>query len=184
MERGGRSYFFNYADLPANRPVPHSAFYTCNISLKRALLLRSGFFDESFPFASHEDLELGYRLEQQGLQLFHDPQALAYHWHPLDVASAVRRVYFMGYSSGIYWQKVPQSGALWRRLGRRVLAAAGACRPCSQIARFVFRLERRHAVPSRYLWAVLLHIAYWSGLGDFGRQRPPSPDMLTPGECP
>lgn len=55
--------------------------YSANVSLKRALLERSGGFDEeAFPFL-YEDLDLGRRLADLGLRLRYDREAVAEHLH-------------------------------------------------------------------------------------------------------
>jgi len=69
LAQDGRKYFFNYQDLEAGQLAGPLFFYTCNVSVKISLLNKSGWFDESFPFASHEDLELGYRLAENGMRL-------------------------------------------------------------------------------------------------------------------
>jgi len=51
---------------------------TANISLNRSLMLEKGMFDESFrPF--FEDIELGYRFEQQNVQIILNKHAIGYH---------------------------------------------------------------------------------------------------------
>jgi GT2 family glycosyltransferase len=58
-------------------------FYTCNLSLKRSLLERSGGFDEvGFPFG-YEDLDLGRRLHDLGMDLRYDREAGAEHLHEM-----------------------------------------------------------------------------------------------------
>lgn len=67
--------------------LDHYHFYTCNLSLKRASLA-SERFDEAFPSAVFEDIELGYRLmREHGLALWYLPAADALHldqksYHP------------------------------------------------------------------------------------------------------
>ena len=54
-------------------------FYTCNASVKRELLERAGGFDETeFPF-HYEDLDLGRRMHDHGLQLLFNRAAGAQH---------------------------------------------------------------------------------------------------------
>ena len=54
-------------------------FYTANVSVKRALLERSGGFDaRRFPYL-YEDLDLAYRLSHDGFRLRYDPDARAEH---------------------------------------------------------------------------------------------------------
>ncbi|MFL5895586.1 MAG: glycosyltransferase family 2 protein, partial [Thermoleophilaceae bacterium] len=65
--------------------------YTSNVSLKRALLERSGGFDESFEFGA-EDIELGRRLHDLGLRLLYNPAARAEHLHEPTLESWRRRM--------------------------------------------------------------------------------------------
>jgi GT2 family glycosyltransferase len=54
-------------------------FYSCNVSLKRAALERSGGFDEDeFPFG-YEDLELARRLARDGFRLLYNRRAVGEH---------------------------------------------------------------------------------------------------------
>jgi glycosyltransferase involved in cell wall biosynthesis len=54
-------------------------FYTANVSIKRSLLDRSGGFEaQRFPYL-YEDLDLAYRLSQEGFRLRYDPGARAEH---------------------------------------------------------------------------------------------------------
>jgi len=57
-------------------------FVTGNASVAREALIRVGMFDDRFTAYGHEDLELGYRLRQSGLQIRYEPAAVNYHWHP------------------------------------------------------------------------------------------------------
>lgn len=59
--------------------LPWVAFYTCNISVKKAFLEQYGLFEESLRY--HEDVELGERLSHHGLRIFYQPTALGYHLH-------------------------------------------------------------------------------------------------------
>ena len=66
-------------------------FITANLSLRRAVLIEAGGFDEAFRDAALEDTELGYRLWRQGLQIRYAPDATADHWHPTSLESFVAR---------------------------------------------------------------------------------------------
>ena len=61
------------------------AFYTFNLSAKTALLRRHGGFDADLRW--HEDIEFGWRLRADGLQVLWAPGALAYHLHPMQEAA-------------------------------------------------------------------------------------------------
>jgi GT2 family glycosyltransferase len=171
LEGGGRGFFFNYADIPDSGTADYDRFYTCNVSLKRSLIEKAGFFDESFPFASHEDLEFGWRLSRAGMRLHYDPGAEGFHWHRLTVPDTAKRVYIMGYSSGIYWQKVKDTAGLLRRAGRGVLSWMGATRPFAALLRFFIRWSDRKTVPPAWVWSATLHLCYWCGKGDYRRGR-------------
>jgi len=67
------------------RVAPWHALYTCNVSLKRALLERAGGFNEALLESPYDDTELGYRLARDhGLILRLNYNAGAFHYHPLD----------------------------------------------------------------------------------------------------
>lgn len=171
LEEGGRRYFFNYRDLPELEPVSAMHFYTCNVSFKKELLDIAGLFDEGFPFASHEDLELGLRLERAGLRLHFDRQALGFHWHRLDFRGTFERVYRMGHSSELFWLKANGTSPAWKRALRPLLAWLCGL----SVTRNVARRGRDHAVPgaapSPTRWLRLLDLAYWCGVADARRGR-------------
>lgn len=65
-------------------------FYSSNVSIKRSLFLAAGGFDPDFAF-DYEDLDLAYRLEQRGLRLLYEPNAVVEHLHPYDWDGVKRR---------------------------------------------------------------------------------------------
>jgi glycosyltransferase involved in cell wall biosynthesis len=65
-------------------------FYSCNVSLKRELFLASGGFDPEFVF-DYEDLDLAWRLGEQGMRLLYERSAVVEHLHPYDWAAVERR---------------------------------------------------------------------------------------------
>jgi glycosyltransferase involved in cell wall biosynthesis len=80
-------------------------FLTGNASVRRDDLLRVGCFDEQFTGYGHEDLELGYRLEKDGVEIHYDPQAVNYHWHPVGFAEQVGRMELAGVSTVRFYRK-------------------------------------------------------------------------------
>lgn len=80
---------FGYDTWLQEGPVepPASAFYTCNLSMRRALLDEVGGFDERFPFAAYEDIELAWRLARRGFRLEYRPVAVAWHARAIDLAT-------------------------------------------------------------------------------------------------
>lgn len=65
-------------------------FYSCNVSLTRALFEAAGGFDPDFVF-DYEDLDLGWRLHEQGMRLLYEPEAVVLHLHRHDWASVEGR---------------------------------------------------------------------------------------------
>ncbi len=173
LETAGSMFYFDYRALPADRPVGGRYFYTCQVSLKRELLFRTALFDVSFRYASHEDLELGHRLEQAGMRLWFDASFEAHHWHRLTFADVVRRIYTMGYSAETYWAKVPDRSGPLRRAVKRVARALAATPPARAALRRLLQGggERR----GHLYWRGLLTLAYWVGLADAARGAPRMP---------
>lgn len=87
--------------------VDENHFYSCNLSIKRNFLLQNGMFDEEFPAAAFEDIELGHRLMAKGLRLFYHPEAVGYHWKRMSLADAVRRAEMVEIASELFRAKVP-----------------------------------------------------------------------------
>jgi glycosyltransferase involved in cell wall biosynthesis len=100
---------FSYNDLLGGVLPNWKHFYTSNLSLKTKLL-RENPFDESFTKAAVEDLELGYRLEQQrGLEVVFMPDAFAHHLHPTSFRQACRRMFNVGLSTRHFYDIWPGS---------------------------------------------------------------------------
>lgn len=70
-----------YSLLGDRRELDWRAFFTCNVSVKKSLLERGGYFEERIRY--HEDLELAERLSHHGLRVLYRPEALGYHDHYL-----------------------------------------------------------------------------------------------------
>ncbi len=171
LETDGRKYFFNYADLVAGEEAEPIFFYTCNVSVKLSLLSKSGWFDESFPYASHEDLELGYRLADKGMRLVYDPDAKGYHWHLLTIQGIARRVYLMGYSAEIFWRKVGDGGSGIRRIARKVLTTVCSLPPMVYLWNRLQAKEYDEAKKYPGQWHMLLFLGFFIGLADSQRNK-------------
>lgn len=157
LENGGPQYKYWSIQDPENVGYVH--FYTSNISLKRAFLLEKGLFDEEFPYASYEDIELGSRLESQGLRIVYDAEAVGYHDHTTRLRDALRRMERVGESRLLFESKT----------GRRP-PLQGAQGPLhSLLAGLKFRLyyrlgalaEDRIVLP--WVYAYLMDKALWRG---------------------
>jgi glycosyltransferase involved in cell wall biosynthesis len=69
---------FGYEKIRDGERVGFRYFYTCNLSIKRGVLVRHP-FDATIRAPAFEDIGLGYRLEREGLVLYHDRAAAAHH---------------------------------------------------------------------------------------------------------
>jgi glycosyltransferase involved in cell wall biosynthesis len=95
--------------FPRNRiELDYRDFWVNNLSFKKAFMVANGMF-RSWPAASHEDLELGYRLQQGGMRLLFCDEALAYHHHPETIDSVARRSYAQGYQWQLFEAHVPEA---------------------------------------------------------------------------
>lgn len=90
--------------------ISYHYFYTCNLSLKREFMLKNGLFDESYPFAAGEDIELGSRLTDAGMRLYYSKTALAYHVHPMSFPEYVKRYFKLGRSAAIHNKNAGRTG--------------------------------------------------------------------------
>ena len=90
--------------------VPFNFFYTSNVSLPRGTFLALGGFDEEFPYAAWEDVELAYRATRAvpALRLVYRPTARTLHDHPTTLASFRRRQRRAGAAAATFARKHPE----------------------------------------------------------------------------
>jgi len=106
----GDQFGYSFIQDPSN--VPYNFFYTSNISIHRDFMLENGGFDEDFPTPAWEDIELGYRLKQKGLEFIYRENAVAYHHHKTDLAAFCKRRYMIGVTASIFYEKHPEEGEM------------------------------------------------------------------------
>ncbi len=103
-------------EAPTSEPyklTDYSAAYfaTGNVMIPKHWLEQAGLFDTQFSLYGWEDLELGVRLKQLGLQLVKAPEAVGYHWHPaftLDqLPSLIEKEFERGRMGALFYQKHP-----------------------------------------------------------------------------
>lgn len=172
IEKGGTNFFFQYRHLRPNQVTDPIYFYTCNLSLKKSLFQKYGNFDESFPYASHEDLELGYRFASHGMRLIYDPTIRGHHWHTLTIEGVTRRIYYMGYSADIFWKKLGEGGSRLRKLARRLLAWFCSTLPMINLWLHLQKRAYRHHKSYPLLWQFLLYTSFFIGLSDSFKRLP------------
>jgi len=108
LDRSGLQ--FGYDTWLTEGPVqpPYAAFYTANLSMPRALLTDAGGFDERFPHAAYEDMELAFRLTERGFRLDYRPAALAWHMRSMELGSFATRMAKVGESAGLLRAAAPE----------------------------------------------------------------------------
>ncbi|HXP82287.1 MAG TPA: glycosyltransferase [Verrucomicrobiae bacterium] len=105
MKWYGETQLFGYGQLRHKQQLDFGAFYSCNLSLKTNFLRVQGQFDEDFKTAAYEDLELGYRLCNAGLQLLYNRQAVAYHHQFFLFVDACRKLHGNTLAARMFFQK-------------------------------------------------------------------------------
>ncbi|MGQ3480965.1 glycosyltransferase [Paenibacillus sp. TY11] len=76
---------FGFVGMRPFEIVDFRHFYTSNISVAREQLEQLDcLFDPAFKKYGFEDIDLGYRLHKRGIEIFYNPNALAYHDHVYD----------------------------------------------------------------------------------------------------
>ena len=120
----GNDRFFTYGavintanfDNPTSEPyklTDYSAafFATGNVAIPKHWLEKAGLFDTGFQLYGWEDLELGVRLKNLGLELIKCPKAVGYHWHPafdLDqIPNLIDKEIQRGRMGVLFYQKHP-----------------------------------------------------------------------------
>jgi glycosyltransferase involved in cell wall biosynthesis len=101
---------FAYQFIEDAKAVPPTFFYTSNVSVKAALVRSQGGFDEAFPDAALEDTEFGLRLGAAGMRLVYEPDAIAEHYHPVDLPGTLDRITKIGRSARLLVTRFPD----WR----------------------------------------------------------------------
>lgn len=91
------SFDVGYDDLTQGEYLGFHKFCTANVLVPRKFL-QNCLFDEQFPFAAYEDIELGYRLEQKGYALLYNPEPCVYHAHRYDAEMVAARQKNAGHS--------------------------------------------------------------------------------------
>ncbi len=160
LEHGGPQ--FGYYKFKHEEEV--NAFWTCNISLKRDYMLKNGIFDEDFPYAAHEDTELGYRLQKKGLRTIFNKNAVTYHYHPTDIKKYCYRQKLVGRSAVILNRKYTSVFELpkpkvWKRIPWNVLKPAIPC-----LEKFTSWVDQRGITFPYLVYAVIMGYYYQVGI--------------------
>ena len=99
---------FGYLLIEDPRRLPFNFFYTSNVSIDRAEMVRLGGFREDFPAAAWEDIEFAYRATRGGLSIRYQPLARAVHHHRIHPRTFCRRQRTSGRSAAIFARLHPE----------------------------------------------------------------------------
>lgn len=94
---------------------------TCNISYKRAAFLSIAPFNPHY--YPQEDLEFNYRLQQQGMQIYFDPQVRIYHHHRETLKSFFKHQKNVGCITSTMLRILPLEGSAIARSRVKTLLA-------------------------------------------------------------
>ena len=83
-------------------------FLTTNVSTTRSEFEAEGGFNEEFPNAAWEDVELGYRMQKRGVPTYFCPDAINYHYHAITLDSFANRQMVEGRSRLIFAKYHPE----------------------------------------------------------------------------
>jgi cellulose synthase/poly-beta-1,6-N-acetylglucosamine synthase-like glycosyltransferase len=147
-------------------------FFTGNVSAKTSFLKSVGGFDERF--TDHEDIDLGLRLEEQGLRLFYDSGAAVEHYSPVDLPMAIARMRKAGGTLALLAER-HKSVPVPRRPGirHRVKAGVLTCLVATGVGAQRFQEETW-----RFLCHEALREAYWDAVDARERGEVPPPREL------
>lgn len=107
LDRSGLQ--FGYDTWLREGPIdpPYAAFYTANLSMHRTALTDVGGFDERFPYAAFEDMELAFRLAERGFRLDYRPAARAFHTRAMELRGFCERMSKVGESAELLRRAAP-----------------------------------------------------------------------------
>ena len=140
---------FGYPLIKNPDDVSYNFFYTSNISMKRQFLLKYGLFDEDFPYAAWEDIELAYRLTWKDVRIVYNEKATGYHEHETDQKRFQKRSQLVGQAKAIFHQKHPELKESYSCVVRFNLKAIAKI--------FIWHLP---AFMARFIPKKYLHISY------------------------
>lgn len=135
LDSGGPQ--FHYHEISAGWVAPRNYFYGSHVSLSKAALLEVGGFDERF-VESLDDIELGYRLEEWGLQLEYHPELVVEHDHPRDLDSSIDRIEQVGRYSSLF-NSIGPAGR-HERVGVPSATQRFLASPVARVTRYLDRL--------------------------------------------
>jgi glycosyltransferase involved in cell wall biosynthesis len=166
--------------------LTYSDMYTGNLSVRRALLLEAGLFDEAFRLYGHEDYELALRLGKAGAEFVFSPGALAHQHYEKTFPALARDSVARGRTAVHFSRKHPEvtsrlklgQGARatpkWRALRGLLLGLTRVLPPTvNLVTRVVESVERRRPRGLDRYYDMALDYYYWVGVRAAGGSTNP-----------
>ncbi len=107
MESGwqfGYPKIHQYAGDFLPKEIQHLFAYTSHISVSKEAAERTPFLEEVSLYG-WEDIEWGMRLRENGVRLYYEPEAVAYHHHVITMEDSLRRIETIG-ESAVHIKKI------------------------------------------------------------------------------
>ena len=92
---------------PNRKRISWLYFLTGNASVRKEDLDAVGGFDESFTGYGHEDLELGYRLQERGVPIVYESKAVNFHLQDVGFVDQAAKMEQAGRSTVRFYRKHP-----------------------------------------------------------------------------
>ena len=175
---------FSYYYLKNGQTYDYRHFYTSNISLKTELLYSvDHWFDPDFTMYGFEDVELGYRLAQNGMKIYYISSAVAYHYHYHSIWSFSERQYKVGLMAHVLTRKHFPIAWFFRKQYYKVLTllSRSFLLPSTKVTvewlemvslHVLNHYEWRHHRLLDYLYVEVLMYFYYKGLIDAMIRQP------------
>ena len=125
LDRSGLMFEFDKLEGLGGTDVGWGRFCSCNVSFKTELFRKVDGFDETFVHY-YEDTDLGYRMGQQGMRVFYEPEALTHHLQSFDWASIHRRFDRVALGERLMVDKHPGFEPWFEPMMRRALQGRAA----------------------------------------------------------
>jgi len=163
-------YQFGFSIMEDGGNLPFNFFYTSNISLGKTMLANQKiFFDEDFGVYGWEDIELGFRLHQDGMRLCFEPRATAVHEHPVTIKDFCRRQIDVGISSKVFLEKHPQ---LRNFLNDNNIEKWAKLHLLAKISAFIIDVfDQKHIKMPHKIYKFILHTYYCTGIFSENEKR-------------
>lgn len=103
----------NGAGQPLDADGEIDFFVTANASFRRDVIDQVGGFDETFPHAAHEDVDLSHRVKRAGWKLVYHDGAVVQHYHNHNIKGDLKKGYQVGNAEALYQLKHGHDLRLW-----------------------------------------------------------------------